>query len=66
MNQGHKHYGEDNCNYKNGAYLKIDKKIYHKAWERAKWRGLDWKSMSVEERIKLANGKRRYKATFKN
>ena len=47
--------GKNNPNYKDGAYLTMSNKDYHKAWGRAKWRKLNWKEMSFDDRIKLLN-----------
>lgn len=51
LNKPHIEMGEGNPNYRNGAWLKM--KRYGKAWHIAKKKGLDWKSLSVKERLAL-------------
>lgn len=53
LNKGISYPGNKNANYRNGAYLNMTRYQYHKAWNRAKYRGLDWKNMTVKERLAI-------------
>ena len=55
LSKGYARDGEKNPNYKDGVYLVMGNKDYHKAWERAKNKGLIWKKMSFDDRIELLN-----------
>ena len=55
LSKGYVRDGEKNPNYKEGTYLKMGNNDYHKAWERAKSKGLKWKELSYADRIKLLN-----------
>lgn len=61
LSKAYQRNGKKNPNYKNGAYLTMSNNDYHKAWERAKIRGLKWKEMSINERIELLKTERKYR-----
>lgn len=63
LHNGYDKTNDKNPNYKNGKWL--DMKHYHRAWARAKYRGLNWNKMSLKEREDLLNTPKRVKGSGK-
>lgn len=54
LNKGISYPGNKNPNYRNGAYIGLTNAQYHRAWRRAKLRGLNWPDVPVQQRLELA------------
>jgi len=59
LNKGIAYHGPKNPNYRDGAYLNLTPTQYSKAYQRAICRGLNWKNMTVSERLALLETPRR-------